>query len=273
MFLLGGSDFPNDNATLLSALSESLAPLGLGAAAVALDGAFPAFAAMRADLTGARFHRGLRAIAMSPELKDGFFSRVVEIKASPAQFKRLPFSFSFRAEDCVFAFGKTADGARAGILRRCSGGSLEIAVNVADAEAALLVLANDAASGFGASVQSIRIAMEADGPRRVAITATAVAKALMTTATLTLRGRLEIDDAFNARLREITCTGDGMIANLAASKLRPRLAEWERLSLPLASVLPAGFTISGITLEAGAELRVRAAFHSADGGTQSPGIA
>ena len=89
---------------------------------------------------------------------------------------------------------------------------------------------------------------------------------------ITLRGRLEIDDGFTARLRDIACTGDGMIANLAASQLRPRLAEWERLGFPLASALPVGFAISDIALEAGAELRCRAAFHSANTGSPAPGI-
>ena len=273
MFLLGGSDFPNDNATLLAALPESLAPLGLGAPAVALEGMFPSFAAVRVDLSGARFQRGQRVAGASSEMKDGFFSRVVEIKAAPAQFERLPFSFSFRAEDCVVAYGHAAEGARVGILQRCPGGSVEAEISVADAEAALLILANDAASGFGASVQSVRIALEAGGPRRIAITATAVAKALMTTATLTLRGRLEVDDTFNARLSDITCTGDGMIANLAAGQLRPRLEELENWSFPLASVLPAGLEFSDIALEAGAGLQVRAAFRAERAGTGTPAIA
>lgn len=273
MFLLGGSDFPNDSATLHAALSESLAPLGLDATAVVLDGAFPSFAAMRVDLTGALFHRGYRMPGASSPGKDGFFSRAIEIKASPAKFESLPFNVSFRADDCVFAFGNTAEGVRVGILQRCSGGTLEVAIRVADIEASLLTIANEAASGFGASVQSVRIVLDAESPRRVAITATTVAKALMTKATLTLRGRLEVDDGFNARLSDITCTGDGMIANLAASQLRPRLAEWERVSFSLANALPEGLAISDIALDAGPELRARAGFHFAGAESQRPGVA
>ena len=270
MFLLGGSDFPNDNTTLRAALAESLAPLGPGATAVVLDGAFPSFAAVRVDLTGARFQRGQRPAGASPEMRDGFFARVLEIKAAPARFERLPFSLLFRAGDSVFAFGKTADGARVGILQHCSGGSLEIAVIIADIEAALLALANDAASAFGAGVESVRVAIEAESPRRIAITVNAIAKALMTKAALTLRGRMEIDEGFNARLSDLTCTGSGMIANLAAGQLRPRLAEWERLSFPLVGVLPAGLDFSDIALEAGPELKCRAAIRSANGGLQIP---
>ena len=267
MFLLGGSDFPNDNATLRDALAGSLLPLGITAPGMVLEGEFPSFSALRIDATGAHFQRGHRIAAASSEVKDGFFARSLEIKAAPAKFESLPLHVSLRANDCVFAFGTTERNERAGTLRRCSGGTLEIAAGIAEIEATLLVLASEAASGFGASVDSVRIVAEAETPRRVALTATAVAKAFMTKATLTLRGRLEIDDEYCARLREITCTGDGMIANLAAGQLRPRLAEWERLRFPLGDVLPDGVAISDITLIAGSELKVRAAFHSAKNGS------
>ena len=268
MFLPGGSDFPNDNATLRDALTASFAPLGLAAPGIVLDGEFPSFTAMRLDLTGALFERGHQIASASSEVEEGFFARVLEVKAAPAKFEGLPFHVSLRADDCVFGFGLTVTDERVGTLRRCSGGTLEIAAGLAEIEAFLLALANEAASGFGASVDSIRIVAEAETPRRVSINATAVAKAFMTKATLTLRGRLEIDGDCRARLSEISCTGDGMMANLAAGQLRPRLAELERLSLPLGNVLPDGFAISDITLCAGAELKVRAAFCSAQGGSQ-----
>ena len=267
MFLLAGSDFPNDNATLRDALAGNLLPLGITAPGIVLDGEFPSFSTIRIDVTGAHFQRGYRIAKASSEVKDGFFARGLEIKAAPAKFENMPFQVSLRADDCVFAFGTTEKNERIGTLRRCSGGTLEIAASIPEIEASLLALANEAASGFGASVESVRIVAEAETPRRIALTATAVAKAFMTKATLTLRGRLEIDDAYRARLSEITCTGDGMIANLAAGQLRPRLAEWERLSFPLGNVLPDGLAISDIALIAGSELKVRAAFHSAKTGS------
>ena len=262
MFLLGGSDFPNDNATLRDALAGSLLPLGITVPAIVLDGDFPSFSAIRLDVTGAHFQRGYRIASASSEVRDSFFARSLEIKAAPAKFESLPFQVSLDAEDCVFAFGNTEKDEHVGTLRGCSGGTMEIAASISDLEATLLALAKEAASGFGASVDSIRIVAETETPRRVAITATAVAKAFMTKATLTLRGRLDIDDDYCARLSEITCTGDGMIANLAAGQLRPRLAEWERLSFPLGNVLPGGLAISDITVTAGSDLKIRAAFHS-----------
>ena len=263
MFLLGGSDFPNDNATLREALAGSLLPLGIKAPALFLDGDFPSFSGIRIDLSGAYFQRGYRIPSASSEVKESFFARYLEIKAAPAKFESLPFRVLLQADDCVFAVGTTEKNERVGTLRKCSGGTLEIAASIADIEATLLALAAEAASGFGASVDSIRIVAEAATPRSVAITATAVAKAFMTKATLTLRGRLEVDEHHCARLSEITCTGDGMIANLAAGQLRPRFAEWERLSFPLANVLPEGLAISDLALTAGSELKVRAAIQSA----------
>lgn len=268
MFLLSGSHFPNDNATLREALTASFAPLGLAATGIVLDGEFPSLNAMRLDLTGALFERGYRMASATPGVEEGFFARVLEVQAAPAKFEGLPVHVSLHAEDCVFGFGRSETDERVGTLHRCSGGTLEIAAGIAEIEAVLRTLANEASSGFGATVDSICIVAEAESPRRISITVTGVAKAFMTKAKLTLRGRLEIDDDYSARFKEISCTGDGMMANLAAGQLRPRLAELERLSLPLADLLPGGLVISDMTLCAGSELKVRAAFHSAKDGSQ-----
>ena len=55
-----GSTIPRDAESFRTALAEGLAPLGLGAGALSFQGEFPQLDQLRIDLTGARFHRGLR---------------------------------------------------------------------------------------------------------------------------------------------------------------------------------------------------------------------
>jgi hypothetical protein len=228
-----------------------------------LEGSFPSLAALRIDLTGAHLDRQKVLRRTEGGQAGGFFARVVEIAAAPADISSIPVHLRLRAEDCVLAFGIAGDGTHVVRLERCSTGTLEASAGIADIEAALLALARDAAARHGAEVESVRLVVEAGTPRQLAVTATAVAKAMFFTATLTVRGRLAIDEACNARLSDITCTGDGMIANLAAAQLRPRIAEWEGRAIPIAQLLPEGQRLLDFSLTAGASVAVRATIGTA----------
>jgi hypothetical protein len=258
MFALGGDVFPHDNASLVAALNSGLVAAGLGGDAVAIEGDFPSLGALRIDLTGAQMERQGSLHSAHGPVTGGFFARVVEIVAAPARLSEVPVQMRLHAEDCVVAFGTATDGTRVARLQKCSSGSVEASVVISDIEATLLGLARNAAAEHGAEVQSVRLAVEAKNPREVALTATAVAKAMFFTATLTIGGCCEIDAEGNARLSGITCTGDGMIANLAASKLRPRLAEWEGRAFPIAPLLPEGQRLEDVVITTGTTLTIRA---------------
>lgn len=258
MFELGGDDFPHDNASLADALSQGAERLGVASGAVAIEGSFPSLGALRINLTGAHLERQKRLHRTEEKNAGGFFARVIEITAAPAQFANVPVHLRLRAEDCVLAFSADGEGTRIARLEKCSAGTLEASATIADIEGALLTLAGDAAAVHGAEVQSVRIVAEAETPRSLALTATAVAKAMFFTATLTIHGRVELDAECNARLIGITCTGDGMIANLAASQLRPRLAEWEGRAIPIAPLLPDGQRLLDVSITGGATIAIHA---------------
>ena len=260
MFALGGDAFPNDTPSLCAALAHAVKLHGGGEGAVAIDGAFPSIETLRMNLTGVRLD-SRTPFAPAPEIAaGGCFARALDITAKPALLASVPIQLKLHAEDCVFTFGIAADGTRAAWLQSVTTGILDVAATTADIEAALLTLARDAASKHGAEVKSVQVTLEAESPSQVAVTAIAVAKAMFFTATLTIRGRIALDGEFNLRLSEATCTGDGMVANLAAAQLRPRLAELEGREFPLRSFLPAGLPVNGITLTGGAALQIRATF-------------
>jgi hypothetical protein len=184
----------------------------------------------------------------------------VEIIATPARFATLRINFVLRAENCALACNTARDGTRSIALQECAAGEIELNAGISDIEAALLAVAQDAAAEHGAEIESVRVAVQVETPRRVALTASAVAKAMFLTATLTMHGRLEIDDEFNATLRGLECAGDGMLANLAAGYLRPRLAQLDARSFSIASLLAGNAAPTHIALEAAPALRLRASF-------------
>jgi hypothetical protein len=263
MFVLGGDAFPHDTKSLRAVLARGAARFGAADGAVVVDGEYPSVARTMMNLTGVRLGSHTALATAVENTGGGFFSRVLDVAAEPAFAASVPVRLRMRAEDCVFAFGTAADGTRVASLQSCTTGTLNASAATADIEAALLGLARDAASKHGAEVESVRLTLEAENPRQIAVTAIAVAKAMFFTATLTIRGRIALDGDSNLRLRESSCTGDGMIANLAAAQLRPRLAELEGRVFSLRSLLPAGLHPTDVVLDGGAALQIHATIGTA----------
>ena len=258
MFALGGDSFPDDTQQLHAALTSGAMLQGADEGAVSLDGNFPSLDALRMNLTGVRLDSRTPLAAAGENVGEGFFSRTLDVTAEPALLASIPIRLRLHAEDCVFAFGRAENGSRVARLERCSGGTLDAEAATADLESALLALARDAASEHGAEVQSVRLTLVAESPHKIAVTGITVAKAMFFTATLTIRGQIELDDIFNMRLSNATCTGDGMIANLAAAQLRPRLAELEKRVFSPMTFLPSGVRATGVELSGGDSLRISA---------------
>ena len=263
MFALGGDALPNDTASLVAALNQGAAALRMNGDVARAAGDFPSLASLTMNLTGARLDDLKMPQPRAGTDAGGCFARIVELKAEPAFFAGIGVRVAARAEDCVLAFCAADDGSRMVRVAGCAGGHIEAGVKIADAEAALLKLAQDAAAEHGAEVESVKLAVASDSPRGVAITATAVAKAMFFTATLTIRGRIDINEQFNLRAAALRCEGDGMIANLAAARLRPQLAKWEGRAIPLAALLPAGLRVGDVSAATGEALTVRAIFTTA----------
>lgn len=259
MFALGGDAFPNDTESLRTALTRGAEPFGAGEDSVGIEGSFPSIETLRMNLTGARLDAQMPPVPQG-KTEGGFFSRALDITAEPARLASVPIHVRLHAEDCVFAFGTAADGTRTASLQSCTNGTLDASAATVDLEAALLTLAHDAAAAHGAEVKSVRLTLDAENPRTIAVTAIAVAKAMFFTATLTIRGRIAMDADFNLRLSDAQCTGDGMLANLAAAQLRPRIVELERQSFSLRTFLPAGLQPAEVALSGGASLRIVATF-------------
>lgn len=260
MLALGGDTFPNDTQDLRAALTRGAGPLGAGEDAVTIEGNFPSIEVLRMDLTGVQIDARTPFATAAKDEAGGFFSRSLDIVARPARLASVPADIRLHAEDCVFTFGTAADGTRTASLQSCTNGTFEASAATAEIERALRALAHDAAAEHGASVETVRLTLETKSVREIAVTAVAVAKAMFLTANLTIRGRIAMDEDFNLRLSGITCKGDGMLANLAAAQLRPRLAELEGRAFSLRQILPAGLRPLNVTLAGGASLRVCAMF-------------
>ena len=233
----------------LSTITAMLPPLGLDEHAISYDGDFPNLTELRLELTGARFNRGMSLPDTTVNGEPAFFARMVKANAAPAYFESLPLTLSLQAEDAVFS--------SAPALIRSGKGALDISATTAELENALLVLVRSAAEKQGAEAESVSIALTAESSRALALRATATAKAMFFTATLTITARIEITDDLEVRLGALACTGDGMIANLAAGALRPKLASLDGKTFAMRAFLP---TLKALALDTKNGLKLSAEF-------------
>lgn len=255
-----GPTLPADNGSFIAALAYGLAPLGVDAAAVRVEGAFPKLDLLRVDLTGARLHRGLRASQAAGERAPLCFARVVEAGGAPVHAEMLPAQFSLRAEDVVLVAADAEAGAgKVLAFGRAGSGTFEISAKRADLEQAMFSAAQEAASSKGAEVKSVDLALESRGPRAVAARATVTAKAMFFTTSVVVSGVIEVDDELNARVRGLDCEGEGMIGKMAAGALRSQFEKIEQQVVPLGRAV-AGLRLRDVTLEAGEVLRIRGNF-------------
>ncbi len=243
---------PVDTATLRLALAGVVRPLGLPEAALSMEGTFPSIASLHVDLTGAKFHRGLHFAHSSAGGEPAFFVRDLQVVGAPLYVEVLPVLLSAKASDAVFALsGNTLS------FSRCNAGHLELSVKQADLETALASVAREAAEKKGGELKSMQVHLQSAGPRALELRAVAVAKAMFFTATLTITGRVEIDDALDVRVVNLDCVGEGIIGSMAAGAIRPKLAAVEGRSFSLKAFVP---SLHNITLDAADGLRIRAEF-------------
>ena len=259
MFLLSGSDFPNNEASLIAAIGDGLRPLGLNADRVSAEGGFPSLAALRCDISGAVFLREHRAATAAGDLQPGFFARRVEVACRSAKFEGLSFAGSLSLDDAVFAFGRNATANPVLVLEKCAGGALELAVERSEFETLVHSLASKAAEEHGAEVKSVTVAWEQSGPRALSMRLVARAKAMFMVTSVTALGRVEISDKLEASISGLSCSGDGMVGNLAASFLRKEIPKYEGRSISLAGAFGGGLRLRDVSLRCEQDsLRVRA---------------
>lgn len=262
MLPLAGPDFPTSIEQLSVALRAGLADRGLTPHAVRADGAWPNVLELSIDLTGAKASRATRLPSSGESQAANLSAERLIISATPMYFEATPIRFDMRVENAQFGFARSQTSESLLQLTAASIGTVTIEAKRDDLESLLKQLAADAAEKQGAQVKSARLEFTSRGPRSLDFRAEITAKVFLMTAHLAITGKADVDGELNLRLSDLACTGDGMIANMAAGFLRPRLNELQRNVIPLATFSLAGLKAHDVQLIAGDTLRLEARFAS-----------
>jgi hypothetical protein len=265
MFPLHSKTFPPDAAALRDALEESLRRVVTAPSQIVTveDRCYPDINVIRVSLDGGRtIWRPPKPLpstgAVEATLRVGKF----EISGRPILVERAAIDLACNARDVQISCGRDANGDVVLVLKNAAEGNVEIVAAVAELESVLLAGAKAEAAKQGITIEDVKLELRSRDKRALEVQVEVRARKMFLSATVCLRGEVEIDDQLNARLSGLSCDGEGPLGSLACNFLGPHLErfnhrEFSLLALPLGEV-----QLRNISIAAGDKLTVSAQFGS-----------
>jgi len=177
----------------------------------------------------------------------------VEIEGHPLLIEDIPVELSARL-----------DGVRAGIkdeqliLLGATEGAVHLSAKRTDIENGLRKVLTRLAQARGAAIKDVQLEVHTPTEHTLEFSVRATAKVFIATTTLTVRGRVAIDDSLTAHVVKLTAEGEGMMASLAQGFLAPHLATWQDRRIPLTDYSAAGMRVRNLRVTAGDVVRLDA---------------
>lgn len=150
------------------------------------------------------------------------------------------------------------------LLHNAAQGRIEASVSKSDLEALIAEVAKTEAGKHGVNIDSVELSLRSQSPRSLAAEVRLRAKKLFLSASLRITGQLDLDEALNARLSGLDCTGDGAIASVACGVLKPHLEKLNGRQFPLMSLPLGEVRLRDVRLAVGEKLSVSAEFGSSN---------
>jgi len=268
MFPLSGKAFPTNTSELVSAIQQALAQaltFPSNAKPVRAEGgSFPAIDKLQIDLSGASVKLGIPSAPPKPsgKRKPGITADQFRVKADPIFLEKSKAQLDLSASDVSIDFATDTEGNPLALLKSASDGKLTARISKADFNAMLLAAASVAAKAQGVSIQELSVDLQNDGPRALNISARVKAKKMVMSGVITVRGRADLDQKMNATLSGLSCTGEGMIGNMAAGFLQKKLNELDGKRFPLMAMSLGDVTLRDVQIQTTPDIQLTAGFGS-----------
>jgi len=251
---------PASTDELIAALRRGFESHGLTPREIVGKGAdFPQLASLSVDLTGSEITKENLPAAVSDAGAQAIFVADFELFGEPLQVMKAPLNIRISAEKVRMTLaGAPPVGSLK--LESAAAGTVSVQTTVEALEELLLSVVSQAAEKQGVTVKETKLTLHQEGPCAITFRAEVTAKVFIMSATLALTGRLDIDEAFNARLSSLGLDGDPMVTSLAGGFLRPRLQQLEGRAFPLLAFSPGGMKLRDIEMSVTPDLRLQAQF-------------
>ena len=267
MFPLAGKTFPQSADDLTTAIHDALAEvieMPRKSSAVSIEGGkWPDLKHVKVDLSGAKISasqpppappkaRGKRQPGISVDRLD--------VLGHPLRVETSDLDLTLRAQEVAFDFAHDPAGGPMLVLTDAKSGHVEVKIAKKDLQAILLAGATVAAKQQGVSIQDLQISLTSEGPRSLAAEVRVKAKKMVMSGTITVRGKVDIDDKLVATLSSLACTGEGMIGGMAASFVGAKLKTVEGKRVPLMAFSLGDVALRDLKISAADPIKVSAEF-------------
>lgn len=268
MFYLGGTDFPQTPAELAQALTEGFKSAfiwpGESAGVLAEGSSLEALNAMRIDLTGASARLG--ALPPPPRgtgaRKHAADVGQFRIEAHPLRVETAGVNLTLEGQGVSFDYDRDDVGKPLLLFASARSGNVAIEISKSDLDQLVLAAAKAGAARQGAQIQKASLSLSQLDPTTIAFSANVAAKKAIMSATIVIEGKLSIGSSLDLTLSDLTCTGQGMMGNMACGFIRPHLEKINNQTFSLASLSMGGVGLRDLRVTAGESLRITAALGS-----------
>jgi hypothetical protein len=265
MFPLNTKTFPATAAELERRLNETLRDLfALSHDTVEVrDKSYPHLESLTISLDGAQLRDRPPAMpAVTGPAAPALAIDSFRVKASPLSVGSASFEFKLQAQRVDLHRASARDGSLVLLLHDAADGRVDLSVTVADLEALIAEVARAEAGKHGVNVDDVQLTLRSRGQRSVTVEVRLRARKLFVSASLRITGLLDLDEALNAKVSGLNCSGQGAIASVACGILNPHLKalegrEFSLMSLPLGEV-----RLRDVRIAVGEKLSVSAEFAS-----------
>lgn len=200
--------------------------------------AYPTLDALTIDLTDTQIKGSYRPASMrNPvRLSDGLFVKRLQYVAQPLRYVDGSTNLSITARDARLDLlrGRRGESGTL-VMTECTDGRVNFDVPITDLRSMLLSAAKAGGSRSGYFVRNVDAKFASDDSRSLSCDIGVSGFWLLLPTALRLTARVDVDDAFNARLSNVRCTGEDVGGFLVAGWIDNALKKYDGRVMPLAA--------------------------------------
>jgi hypothetical protein len=266
MFSLKTATLPANASDLARRLNDSLRDVfDLSSDPVTLqEVSYPHLASLTVSLDGAHL-RGqpppvpsVGATSIPALTIDSFTAKGSAMSVGPAAI-----DFALNARELDLHRTSDVDGNVVLVLHRAGDGRIEVSASPPDLEALIAEVAKTEAGKHGVAIDRVELMLRSNNSRSLAAEVRLRAKKLFLSTSLRITGQVDLDEALNARISGLDCTGEGAIASVACGVLKPHLEKLDGRTFSLMSLPLGEVRLRDVRISVGEKLAITAEFGSA----------
>jgi hypothetical protein len=266
LFPLGNEGYPQTGEELVASLASGWGrtPLSLppGRKSVSAVGAPPSLKSLVIDLSGSSINPKVKNIkpARHPKVEGTMSVQRMELRGEAIRINDSLVNVGMTADDAVLDLRRDRAGNPQLSLTEAASGELTFSATRDDIEELMLAGARQGAGRMGLSVQSVRLSFVALDDRTLDVRMRLGTKFTFIGAGLNFTARVAVDDDMNARLTNLTCTGDDVLGPIIVNFIRPGLAKVNNKQRPIVTFPDSAMKLRDLRFNVDESLHVRATF-------------